>query len=396
MRRLKTLMVVLSAMLLMPLENTAQTRSGITVSGKVTDVSKQPVVGAVVFAKGTDRAAQTDEDGAFTLHLAVAAEVEVSCLGYKSFTTKVTESISDLVIRLEIDNVLDEVVVTGIFNKNKETFTGSVTSISSKELANFKGQNLISTLKNIDPVLNISVNNAIGSDPNALPDLSIRGNSSLGASLEEVEQGVTAQLNTPLIIMDGFEISLQKLMDYNDEDIESMNILKDASATAIYGSKGANGVIVISTKAPEAGRIKVYFKGGVNLEMPDLTSYNLMNAAEKLQLEYANGIYDYPNNVSEDIKLKQQYNANLEAVRQGVDTYWLAQPVRVGVGQKYNLNVTGGNDEFKWRASLGFNDIAGAMKGSGRRNFNGAVSLQYTYRNLIFNNLTTITTNKST
>ena len=396
MRRLMTLMVVLSAMLLMPLENIAQTRSGITVSGKVTDVSKQPVIGAVVFAKGTDRAAQTDVDGAFTLRLDAAAEVEVSCLGYKSFTSKVTESISDWVIRLEMDNVLDEVVVTGIFNKNKETFTGSVTSISSKELANFKGQNLISTLKNIDPVLNISVNNAIGSDPNALPDLSIRGNSSLGASLEEVEQGVTAQLNTPLIIMDGFEISLQKLMDYNDEDIESMNILKDASATAIYGSKGANGVIVITTKAPEAGRIKVYFKGGINLEMPDLTSYNLMNAAEKLQLEYANGIYDYPNNVSEDIKLKQQYNANLEAVRQGVDTYWLAQPVRVGVGQKYNLNVTGGNDEFKWRASLGFNDIAGAMKGSGRRNFNGAISLQYTYKNLIFNNLTTITTNKST
>ena len=230
----------------------------------------------------------------------------------------------NLVINLELDNTLEEVVITGIFNKNKETYTGSVTSISSKELENFKGQNLISTLKNIDPVLNIAVNNVIGSDPNALPDLSIRGNSSLGTSLEEVEQGANAQLNTPLIIMDGFEISLQKLMDYNDEDIESMNILKDASATAIYGSKGANGVIVITTKAPEAGKIKVYFKGGVNLEMPDLSSYNLMNAEEKLRLEWENGIYNNAVSVQNDLALKEVYYRNLQSVKEGVDTYWLA------------------------------------------------------------------------
>ena len=370
-------------------------QSRISVSGTVTDKSKSLVIGAIVYAKGTDKAAETDLDGNFTLMLDKPSEIEISCLGYKPYSVKVTQDIKDLVVRLETDNVLNEVVVTGIFNKNKETFTGSVTSISDKELANFKGQNLISTLKNIDPVLNIAVNNSIGSDPNALPDLSIRGNSSLGSSLEEVEQGATAQLNTPLIIMDGFEISLQKLMDYNDEDIESMNILKDASATAIYGSRGANGVIVITTKAPESGRIKVYFKGGINLEMPDLSSYSLLDAKDKLHLEWTNGIYDNPGNVEEDVKLKQFYNTNLAAVRSGVNTYWLAQPVRIGVGQKYNLNVTGGNDEFRWRASLGYNDVAGAMKGSSRRNFNGAITLQYTYKNLTFNNQTTITNNWS-
>ncbi len=367
----------------------------VTVQGTIFDNYKEPIPGAVVFIKGTNNGVEADFDGNFKLVMDHAGEIEVVAMGYKNYVREILQDQSNLAIVMEHDNVLDEVVITGIFNKNKETYTGSVTSISSKELENFKGSNLVATLKNIDPVLNIAVNNAIGSDPNALPDLSIRGNSSLGASLEEVEQGVSAQLNTPLIIMDGFEISLQKLMDYNDEDIESMNILKDASATAIYGSKGANGVIVITTKAPEAGKIKVYFKGGVNLEMPDLSSYDLMHAEEKLRLEWENGIYESKDIVESDIALKEIYYRNLDAVRRGVDTDWLAQPVRVGVGQRYNLNVTGGNNEFRWRASLGYNNVAGAMKGSDRTNFNGAVSLQYTYKNLIFNNQTMITTNKA-
>lgn len=367
----------------------------ITVTGKVLD-NKEPVPGAVIFIKGTSNGVEADFDGNFTLVMDKPGTIEVHAMGYKTFVKEILASQNNLVINLELDNMLNEVVITGIFNKNKETYTGSVTSISSKELENFKGQNLISTLKNIDPVLNIAVNNVIGSDPNALPDMSIRGSSSLGTSLDEVEQGANAQLNTPLIIMDGFEISLQKLMDYNDEDIESMNILKDASATAIYGSKGANGVIVITTKAPEAGKIKVYFKGGVNMEMPDLSSYDLMNAEEKLRLEWENGIYSNSVSVQNDLRLKEVYYRNLQAVREGVDTYWLAKPVRVGVGQKYNLNITGGNEEFRWRASLGYNDVAGAMKGSGRRNFSGALNLQYKYKNLIFNNQTIITTNKAT
>ena len=262
----------------------------IRISGTVLDNFRDPLPGAIIYMKGTSSSAQTDIDGNFDLLLSRPGEIEISYLGFKPYTFKVTKSVSGLVVKLELDNTLDEVVVTGIFNKNKETFTGSVTSISEKELKLFKRQNVIQTLKTIDPVINISVNNLAGSDPNVLPEMSIRGNSSLGSSLDEIEMGAQSALNTPLIIMDGFEISLEKLMDYNDEDIASMNILKDASATAIYGSRGANGVIVMTSKAPEAGRIKVYFKAGLNLEMPDLTSYNLMNAKEKLQLEYENGV----------------------------------------------------------------------------------------------------------
>lgn len=143
---------------------------------------------------------------------------------------------------------MDEVVVTGIFNKPRESYTGAVTTITNKELKIFKGANMLQTLRNIDPAFNIVQNNAIGSDPNKLPEINLRGTSSLPKSVNELNQGIQAQLNAPLIIMDGFEISLQKLMDFNDEDIESVNILKDASATAIYGSRGANGVIVLTDR----------------------------------------------------------------------------------------------------------------------------------------------------
>lgn len=370
-------------------------KSGIRISGTILDNFRDPIPGAVVFMKGTDRATETDLDGNFTLDLTRPGVVEVSYLGFKPYKINVSGNMSGITVKLEMDNTLEDVVVTGIFNKNKETFTGSVTTISEKDLINFKGQNLIATLKNFDPVLNVAVDNFSGSDPNLLPDLSIRGNSSLGQSLDEVEIGAQAALNTPLIIMDGFEISLEKLMDYNDEDISSINILKDASATAIYGSRGANGVIVITTKAPEAGKIKVYFKAGINLEMPDLTSYNLMNAKEKLQLEYDNGVYDYIYDMDTDVAFKNLYHENLKNVNQGVETYWIGQPVRVGVGQRYNLNLTGGNNTFRWRASLGYNNIAGAMKGSDRNNFSGTIDLSYTHKRLIFNNQTSITTNKA-
>ena len=373
----------------------AQKKTGIRISGTVLDNLRDPIPGAVVFLKGSDKAAETDLDGHFTLDLNRGGVVEVSYIGFKPYRFNVSGEMNGITVKMEPDNTLEDVVVTGIFNKNKETFTGAVTTISEKDLVYFKGQNLISTLKNIDPVLNVAVDNISGSDPNKLPDLSIRGTSSLPTDLGALEIGVQAALNTPLIIMDGFEVSLEKLMDYNEEDISSINILKDASATAIYGSRGANGVIVITTKAPESGRIKVYFKAGLNLEMPDLTSYNLMNAREKLQLEYENGVYDYLYDMETDIAFKELYHENLKNVNQGVETYWIGQPVRVGVGQRYNMNLTGGNNTFRWRASLGYNNVAGAMKGSDRNNFNGTIDLSYTHKGLIFNNQTSITTNKA-
>ena len=123
--------------------------------------------------------------------------------------------------------------------------------------------------------------------------------------MDELNQLSSKQQNAPLVIMDGFEITLQKLMDFNDEEIESINILKDASATAIYGSRGANGVIVVTTKAPQAGKLKIYVQGGMNIEMPDLSSYDLLNARDKLELERILGLYDDEDEDVNDRALKE-------------------------------------------------------------------------------------------
>lgn len=366
--------------------------------GKVTDKAGDPLPGVAIQVKGTSQGVTTNADGEYYI---MVKGVETPVLVF-TFVGMETQEVSfskgkhviDVVMQ-ESQQRLDEVVVTGIFKKAKESYTGAVTTVTKDEILAFRGQNLLQTLRSIDPSFNIVENNEFGSDPNRLPDITVRGSSSLTTDLQELNEGVKNDLNVPLIIMDGFEISLTKLMDYNDEEIESINILKDAAATAIYGSRGANGVIVIVSKQPEAGKLKVFAQVGMTFEIPDLTSYDLMKASDKLALEYAAGLYNHTTNPSKDIMLKEAYYKRLKAVNEGVETDWLSQPLHTGVGQNYNVRFEGGSQEFRWLASLGYKDIQGAMIGSDRKTFNGAVTLSYTYKNLIFRNQTTIGSNRS-
>ena len=359
----------------------------------ISDEDGLPVIGASIrlldaSGRQTSFGTITDADGRFDIRdfdFGGDYKVQVSFIGMKTVTL---DAGPDMRITLEGDTrELKDVVVTGIFKKAKESYTGAVSTITQEELDIYKGQNLLQTLKNIDASLNFAVNNIAGSNPNALPQINIRGNSSLPMSVEEFNQTASNAVNTPLIIMDGFEISLEKLMDYNDEEIESINILKDAAATAIYGSRGANGVIVVTTKEPEPGKLRINLEAGIDLEVPDLTSYDLLNAREKLELEHSLGLYDseYPNN---DLNYQAIYNQRLRRVLSGQSTDWLDKPVRTGVGQHYNLRLEGGSEEFRWSATANYKDTEGAMKNSSREVFNGSITLMYSVKNLIFRNYT--------
>lgn len=365
------------------------------VSGIVRDMQGTKLPGVTVILKGTTLGTTTNEDGQFKLNLPATNDLVLvfSFIGMATQEVTIGEQQEIQIVMKEENAVLDDVIVTGIFNKSKESYTGAVTSVSNKELKMYKGQNLLETLKNIDPAFNISQNNAAGSNPNQLPSITIRGNSSL-LSLEELNDNSNSQLNAPLVIMDGFEIPLQKLMDFNDEEISNVNILKDAAATAIYGSRGANGVIVVTTKAPEPGKLRIYAQAGINLEIPDLSSYDLLNAREKLALEKSVGLYS-SNIYSSNTKLQDEYNEKYAEILRGVDTYWLGEPVRTGVGQKYNFRLEGGGESFRWGANLAYNNIQGAMKDSKRNTFSGTITLSYFYKNLIFKNQTGIDVNKA-
>lgn len=374
----------------------AEAKKTRTITGRVTDEKGEALPGVTVVIKGTNWGTATNADGDYKLEV---PETEGSVLlftfvGMKNKEVAIGKQVKIDVKMVEDAEMLDDVVVTGIFTKSKESYTGSVTSVSAKELKMYRGQNVLATLRNIDPSINILSDNALGSNPNVLPKINIRGNSSLPMSIEDLNDKAAKQLNAPLVIMDGFEVSLEKLMDFNDEEIENINILKDAAATAIYGSRGANGVIVINTKAPAIGKLKIFVQGGINIEMPDLSSYDLLNAWDKLELERSVGLYDNKTNTVKDRELKEIYNHILAEIAKGVDTDWLSQPVRTGIGQRYNLRLEGGNETFRWSTSLGYNLIEGAMKGSSRNAFSGNVTLSYTYKNLLFRNQTMIDLNK--
>lgn len=369
-----------------------QQEEEITIQGTVKTSDGKLAIGATVLVEGDNtKGCITDADGKFVLTLKSGSVILVSYTGYLEYTQTITKTTpTQLVITLQVDEMaVEDVVVTGIFERPRESYTGSVTTITEKEIKMFRGQNLLQTIANIDPALNIVQNNEYGSDPNRVPEVNIRGNSSLPASmadLNDVETNVSAELNVPYIIMDGFPISLERLMEYDDEEIASINILKDASATAIYGSRGANGVIVVTSKVPQEGKLKVFVQTGITLEMPDLTSYNLLNAREKLDLEKRIGLFNTTLHQEDKTRLDNYYNSILRDINSGVDTYWLSQAVRTGVGQRYNTRLEGGSKQFRWGVSLNYNQTIGAMEGSKKDVFNGSITLTYTHKKLTFRN----------
>ena len=306
------------------LDEVTQTKQVQVIQGQVTDVRGTPLPGVTVRIKGTQLGVSTDVNGKFRFELPDTKEVVLafSFVGMKPLEVRYNGQ-SDLKIKLEEEVAeMDEVVVTGIFKKSQESFTGSVSTITEKELKSFRGRNLLSTLKNIDPTFNIIENNVYGADPNHLPEVQIRGAANM-PDIDQLQSDTKAELNTPLIIMDGFEITLERMMDLDDSEVETITLLKDASATAIYGSRGANGVIVITTKEPEPGKLRFAYTGSLNLEVPDLSDYDVLNAREKLDLELRSGYYDGVR-AEYEVQLKQKYNEILQQVERGVNTYWLS------------------------------------------------------------------------
>ena len=359
-------------------------QKSVKVSGQVSDEKGEHLPGVTVLIKGTSIGAATDVDGKFTFSIPAGKHVlQFSMVGMES---------KEIVIdsNKEIPEI---VVVLGIFKKSKESYTGAVTTITEKELKTFGNKNLLTTIGNIDPSFNILSNNEMGSNPNHLPDIQIRGAASL-PNLEELQDNSKTSINLPLIVLDGFEITLERMMDLDANEVASITLLKDGTSTAIYGSRGANGVVVITTKEPEMGKLALTYNGSVNIEVPDLTEYRLLSAKDKLKLEQLSGYYE-SYSPSRDYLLKTKYASILADVERGVNTYWLSKPLRTGVGHRHNLRLEGGDKSFRYSASIQYNNVAGVMKDSDRNNFNAGITLTYHHEKLIFQNALTIGFTKS-
>lgn len=373
------------------------------ISGKVIDEFGEPIPGVRVSFMTVGQEKPTVDPrfvtissgtGDFTVGAADGGELHFVFIGLKEEVVSVDDRrVYNVTMRTDVEDI-QEVVVTGIFTRKTESYTGASNTIAAEELQSFGNRDVLTSIRNIEPSFNIIESNILGSDPNATPTVQIRGSSSV-PNVSDLRDEASAYLNTPLVILDGFESTMTVLQDMNENDIESITILKDASATAIYGSRGANGVVVISTKQPKAGKLRITWRSDLTLEAPDLTQYDLLNAREKLDLEQKYGLYE-SENVEKDLALKRYYNAILADVNKGVDTYWLSKPLRVGVGQKHSLRFEGGDGKLRYAASLQFNDINGVMKGSEKETFNGAIKLIYSLKNVkVQNNLMIGTVNSA-
>ena len=354
-----------------------------TIKGIVRDkTTGDPLPGATVKIKGTSVGTATNMEGKFELTVADNfIALEVSFIGYGTVEVTVGKR-EQLEVLLEAESSkMDEVVVTGVYTRKKESFTGSSQTYKAEELKSVGNQNLIQSLKVLDPAFAVLESNEFGSDPNRLPDLEIRGKSSIVGLKEQFGEDP----NQPLFILDGFETTLRTIMDLSMDRIASVTILKDAASTAIYGAKAANGVVVVETKVPQGGRLRLSYNGSFEISFADLTDYNLMNAAEKLEFERLAG--NFKSNIADNQELKEvRYNKLLGNVLRGVDTYWLSEPIRTGFNQRHNLYVEGGNEQFRYGFGGSYNKIQGVMKSSTRDIFSGNLDLLYRVGKLTFSN----------
>ena len=374
-----------------------QTVSEITLKGTVVDQTGAALPGVTVLVKGTTLGTSTNIEGKFSLQLPETQNMVLvfSMIGMKSKEVPVGKQREFKITLTEEKSELEEVVVTGIVERKAESFTGSTVTMKNEDLKRVGNANVFQSLKSLDPSLMIFDNMEFGSDPNKNPKMTLRGASSIDMGTEDLDiKGTYANdPNAPLFILDGFEATVQKIMDLDMDRIASLTILKDASAKAIYGSRAANGVIVIETKQNESGDLRVTYTGSVTLEVPDLTSYNLTNAAQKLQLEKEFGLYEPTDMNGEDVSGKELYMSKYKAVYAGVNTDWLAKPLHMGTGQKHSLSIELGGRDLRVMTTFSYNHIVGVMKGSTRDTYDGSLQVSYRHKKFNFRNILNVTSN---
>ena len=373
------------------------------VYGRVIEkLSKEPMVGVTIRLDGHSTGVITDINGCYVLTLPEKGGLVIySYIGFETRKIKVTSRQKVNVQMVEATESIQEVIVTGYNSIQKESFTGNTTKIEKEDLLKVNPNNLISAIQTFDPSFRIQENLAAGSDPNSLPQFVLRGQTGIGettlgqTSTSSISREVlSGNSNLPIFILDGFEVDVEKIYDLDMNSIHSINILKDAAATAMYGSRAANGVIVIERRAPEAGKFRVQYSGVLSAELPDLSSYNLVNAREKLETERQAGLYD--SNTPEIDPYTNGYYQRLNNVLTGVDTYWLSQGLRTALNHKHSIFIDGGENDVRWGVELGFRGTEGVMKHSSRKNANAAFYVDYRIGGLQIKNKVTYTYNKST
>ncbi|SEP41504.1 SusC/RagA family TonB-linked outer membrane protein [Mucilaginibacter sp. OK283] len=380
-------------------EKTGNIINKVQVSGQIVDsVSKATVPGVNISLKGSKGIiGQSNGMGEFSVMADPGQTLVFTFIGYKSAEIKVTAAAVITVKLLPDINNIKDVVVTGYQVIKKDNYTGNAITVSGADLIRNNPQNLIKSIQSFDPSFKVLDDNLIGSDPNKLPKINVRGATAIPSINDDIlnRNNLSSNYNLPAFILDGFEVSLQKVVDLDINRIESVTLLKDGAATAVYGSRAANGVMVITTKAPVAGRLQLSYNYQLTFNGPDLSDYHVLNAKQKIDYEQLVGLYSASTSSSGDTKqadLDAQLFTRLKNVASGVNTYWLSQPLRNAYQQKHTVYAQGGDQSFRYGIDLRYQTQPGVMKGSDNTRYSGGVDFTYNPNSrLIIRNDLTIT-----
>ena len=345
----------------------------VNVSGVIKDATGETVIGASVMVKGTKTGTVTDLDGRFHVECTPGATLVISYIGYQTQEVKAADGMN--VVLQEAANDLNEVVVTGYTTQRKADLTGAISVVSVDDIAKQNENNPIKALQGRVPGMNISADGS----PSGTATVRIRG---IG----------TLNNNDPLYIVDGIPTKAG-MHELNGNDIESIQVLKDAASASIYGSRAANGVIIITTKKGKEGKIKVDFDGSIAVSTY-AHKMKVLNAKEYGQVmwqAYVNDGMD-PNTNGLGYRYDWGYNAQGTPVLNGIsmkkylddagttpaaDTDWFDETTRTGVIQQYNVSVSNGSDKGSSFFSLGYYKNLGIIKTSDFNRFSARMNTEY-------------------
>lgn len=348
----------------------------VPIIGQITDADGKPLARISIVIKNSKKGTISDAEGRFTINALPTDVLVISGVGFQTREISLKEAVMPLkIVMSDAKTEMENVVVTGTgIIRNKQSFTGATASFTGEQLKLVNNQNIIASLKSLDPSFMQIENNQIGSNPNALPSIELRGQTSIPAS--NLRSAFNSDPNLPLFILDGFESNLRTIMDLDMNIIASVTILKDASSTALYGSRASNGVVVVETIKPKSGKVKISYSGDFRVEAPDLRSYNMMDATEKLEFERLSGRYS-STDAKFQLGLDSLYNSRLGNVVRGVNTYWLDKPLQTGFSKRHSISARGGEGAILFDLGINYKNTKGVMLGSGRDDYGGNLNLNY-------------------
>lgn len=318
-----------------------------TLRGVVEDSTGEPLTGASVLVKGTTNGVATDIDGNFALKVKNGDVISISYIGYKTEEIKVAGQNDVKVTLIEDTEVLDDVVVVGYGVQKKSDVTGSVTSVGKDRLSKLPVTNVLQAMQGATSGVTITQNSSI---PGDAPSTLVRGQNSINAN------------SGPYVVVDGIPLNNTggSLADIAPSDIESIEILKDASATAIYGTNGANGVILVTTKKGATGKMSISYSGYFGIE--DFSHKLKFADGQQIIQRYKDYVAQNPGETMFDENVK--YQNEVDNYKAGKETDWVYDVAsRTGTIQNHNVSVNGGNDRARYYVSLDYLDQKGVIKG---------------------------------